>query len=304
MMTLELQVGTTLYLVWLVGSCTLLVWTAAGMVQTHRFLKSCQPVDPRILRLDDEELRLTDRSRSSAAPPPAPQLLTSQSAITPFCWHFHRPCIVLPEYLLAMDRETLRFVVRHELEHLRTGHPVQLFLQRCVEILFWFHPLVWWASRQVSVSREVACDAAAVRNSPRDIARYLRALLAIVERSAMPRNWALRPVAFLSPRSVIATRTMRLVAMAAATPGKQPVRLPGSAARAGLIALSLLAMAVWFPLSGFGSFTPAWSPWPQWTAAVLHDFGIHARDFETHASYGELQEWINGEADDDGLRPG
>ena len=49
----------------------------------------------------------------------------------------------------------------------QANHPLQLFLQRIVEILFWFHPLIWWASRQAAWSREFHCDAAAVTTAER-----------------------------------------------------------------------------------------------------------------------------------------
>ena len=44
-----------------------------------------------------------------------------------------------------------------------------------------------------------------------------------------------------------------------------------------------------------------WSPWPKWTAGVLHDFGIHARDFEVQGSRDNLQELIDPDDDDDDL---
>ena len=296
LVTLEMQLGKTLFFVWLAGSGVMLLLTVYGMIQTSRFLKTCQPVDPEVLRFSD----LDDKATLSPIATREVQLLSSKSVVSPFCWQFHRPCIVLPEYLLTIDRDQLRFVVRHEQEHLRTGHPLQLFLQRCVEIVFWFHPLVWWAARQVTVSREVACDVAAV-NSPADIVKYLRTLLSIVERSAMPSHWALRPLAFLGTRSVIASRTRRLVELARGTTAARPPQLSGQAASAGLVAASVLTMAIWLPVDLLGPSASGWSPWPKWTAGVLHDFGIHARDFEAQGSRDNLQELIDPDDGDDDL---
>lgn len=303
LVTLGTLLGQALFHVWLAGAGGMLFLTVWGMVRTSRFIQTCQPVDPTVLRLSD--LDLTDGACGDGlhGPPEASatttvQLLSSRSISSPFCWQFHRPCIVLPEYLLTFDRGQLRFVVRHEQEHLRTGHPLQLFLQRCGEIVFWFHPLVWWASRQVMVSREYACDAAAI-NSPTEVARYLRTLLAIVERGAPHGDGAIQPLAFLGTRSMIASRTKRLLELARGTAGRPQPRLSNRVASASLVLLAVLAMTIWLPVDVRASSRSRWSPWPTWTARVLHDFGIHARDFEGEEANDEVQDFRDGGIEDD-----
>ncbi|MGZ0165346.1 MAG: M48 family metalloprotease [Planctomycetales bacterium] len=34
----------------------------------------------------------------------------------------------------GLNDDELRFVIGHEIEHLRTGHPLQQFIQRAVEV--------------------------------------------------------------------------------------------------------------------------------------------------------------------------
>jgi len=61
------------------------------------------------------------------------------------------------------------------------GHPLQLFMERLVTSAFWFHPAIWWASRQSALAREYACDDAAVSRQQETVS-YLKALLAVAER--------------------------------------------------------------------------------------------------------------------------
>ncbi len=104
------------------------------------------------------------------------RIVTSESCATPFCWQLYRPVIVMPESVSEIPDDELRAVIRHELAHLRSRHPMMLFLQRLVEIGFWFHPLVWRASRAAAKQRELSADRKA--NSSRvDVAAFLRSLM-------------------------------------------------------------------------------------------------------------------------------
>ncbi|MCA9059704.1 MAG: M56 family metallopeptidase, partial [Planctomycetaceae bacterium] len=138
----ELLLGKVLLIVWLSGIAISLARFLYRSIMTERFLKQCQPISPEVFSLSQvfsaDELRELAEVRGKTV-----QLLSSTAVQSPFCWQFHRPLVVLPEYLLSFEPEQLRFILRHELEHLRTGHPLQVFLQHTVEVLFWFHPLVW-----------------------------------------------------------------------------------------------------------------------------------------------------------------
>ena len=116
--------------------------------------------------------------------------------MSPFCWQLHRPAIVVPDLLLDFPVEEQRAVLNHELVHLSAQHPLRLFLQRIVEALFWFHPLVWWSSRQAAAAREFRCDAQAV-DSQQEVAVYLQSLLRLIEaRSCVADGVAGRPGVF------------------------------------------------------------------------------------------------------------
>jgi hypothetical protein len=49
-------------------------------------------------------------------------------------------------------------LVLHESAHLRLGDDYALILQRIIEAVFGFYPVVWWIRRHIEFEREVACD--------------------------------------------------------------------------------------------------------------------------------------------------
>ncbi len=88
----------------------------------------------------------------------------------------YRPVILFPAtWVSGVPSDVLEAVIAHELAHIRRHDVWVIHLQRVVETLLFFHPAVWWMSRQVSRHRELCCDAdaAAVLGSP---VRYSTAL--------------------------------------------------------------------------------------------------------------------------------
>jgi beta-lactamase regulating signal transducer with metallopeptidase domain len=271
--TFEATAGRVAFWSWAIGAA----FAATGLVwqwtKASRFLKTCRPASWTSTELEDA----LGHELSECAPRSRPRVLVSSEISSPFCCQWHQPYLVLPEFLENDPNDALRFVVRHELEHLRSGHPLHLFLQRVVETLFWFHPLVRRASRQMALAREFACDDAAV-SSRRDVIAYLKMLLAIAERGQVRESEGAL-LFFGRSSSVVALRGRRLVELLEA--GRPEVSRNGRlAAPAIVVAASVLCFLVWAPCDVLASARTMWSPWPAWSASVLRSFEIPARDFE------------------------
>lgn len=70
-----------------------------------------------------------------------------------------RPVIVMPRGIAeALSASEMRAVLAHELSHLSRRDNLWASIQMLVEMLFWFHPLVWWVGAKLVVERERACD--------------------------------------------------------------------------------------------------------------------------------------------------
>jgi len=292
LVTIEMQVGRVLFFVWLAGAVISLTVFTIRSFQVNRFLKTCQSIDPEEFISPENRNEIPGISER-----PLKQrirLLTSSRLTTPFCSQFHFPYIVVPEYLLGFERQKFNFIIRHELEHLKTGHPLQLFLQRLVEVIFWFHPMVWWASQESALSREFACDEAAI-DSPSEIASYLRTLLTIIEYSASQADETPTPLAFGRGKSIVAKRARRLTQIARCNQLNRRTPVSGSAATFSLLMAAVLIGFVWLPVDALASPRANWSPWPSWTAGALHDFGFSLNDFDAYGGRIEVHELFEHE---------
>jgi len=91
------------------------------------------------------------------------RFLESARVMTPMCMGLLRPVILLPLGFFAnLDPLAAEAVLAHELAHIRRLDGLVNGLQCVVEVLFFFHPAVWWLSRRIRTEREHCCDDAAV----------------------------------------------------------------------------------------------------------------------------------------------
>lgn len=90
-----------------------------------------------------------------------------------------RPVVLLPTALVSrMPVELVEALLAHELAHVRRHDYLVNLLQGLVEALLFYHPVVWWLSRQARVEREHIADRIALDalESPRTLAVALAAL--------------------------------------------------------------------------------------------------------------------------------
>lgn len=205
---------------------------------------------------------------------PAPEVRVSSVSISPFCWQFHRPVIIVPDLLLDLPAAQQSAVIKHELAHLSLRHPMHLFLQRLVEAVYWFHPLVWWSSRQAAAAREFHCDRHAIQCRS-EVADYLRSLLSLIEAQVPTASHLPAGLAFLGATMLLQRRAAALLAPSAGRMG--PNRKLASGAATLALALSVF---VWLPVNPQASRRTHWSPWPRWSASLLDATGITVRDYE------------------------
>lgn len=86
------------------------------------------------------------------------RVLRSSRAVTPMTWGLFRPVILLPLAAEGWTAAQRRNVLVHELAHVRRRDCLTQTLAHLACALYWFHPLVWIAARQMRVERERACD--------------------------------------------------------------------------------------------------------------------------------------------------
>ena len=122
--------------------------------------------------------------------------------IGPAVFGLFRPSILLPRPLLsAMPPEQVKLVLAHELIHVRRGDVFAGELQLVAQLIWWFHPLVWGASRAAGRERERCCDEEVVSGVGCKPVLYARTLLSVLEQKGRLRS----PVALPGVRALEVT---------------------------------------------------------------------------------------------------
>jgi beta-lactamase regulating signal transducer with metallopeptidase domain/peptidoglycan/xylan/chitin deacetylase (PgdA/CDA1 family) len=108
-------------------------------------------------------------------------LLRSGLVDTPIAAGLIRPLIIVPaSVFLQMDPRQLESIIAHELIHIRRHDALVNIFQNISEVLFFYHPAVWWISAQIRREREFAADAAVLEISD-DSLTYATALANLEE---------------------------------------------------------------------------------------------------------------------------
>jgi beta-lactamase regulating signal transducer with metallopeptidase domain len=172
---------------------------------------------------------------------------------------FH-PVILLPDGIDAhLTPLQLESVLLHEMAHVRRRDNLTGLIHHVVEMLFWFHPLVWWMGARLNDERERACDEDVLRAGiePKTYAEsilricelYLRSPLPFasgITASSLKRRIETIMTGHAAPRLTLARKAMLAAAgcVALASPFAAGVLAQTTATRDASI------RAVWSPASG------------------------------------------------------
>jgi stage V sporulation protein D (sporulation-specific penicillin-binding protein) len=70
-----------------------------------------------------------------------------------------KPRLLIPSDIIErLDADEIRYVILHELCHLKRRDTLTGMLQMLLCILHWFNPMVWWAFNRMREDREPVCD--------------------------------------------------------------------------------------------------------------------------------------------------
>ena len=99
--------------------------------------------------------------------------------LVPFTFGWKNPVIVLPD-LIRSNSEKLRMALQHELIHIQRGDYLLQLALSIVESVFWFHPLIHFANREIDIYREISCDQEVLSKSGFSIKSYANLLYELV----------------------------------------------------------------------------------------------------------------------------
>jgi parallel beta-helix repeat protein len=131
---------------------------------------------------DDEVRKLVARVAKQLGLRRRVEVLTTTRPFGPAVYGLWRPTLILPQVLLKADSpDHLRRIIAHELIHVRRWDNLVGALQLMVQIVWWFHPLVWWMNRRICREREYCCDEEVVAGLKCEPETYAQSLLDILK---------------------------------------------------------------------------------------------------------------------------
>ena len=172
--------------IWMVVSAILLAVSAVRILRFHWLLLATARVHQELSR------GLASSVSRQFGLRKAPNILVTSANITPFVWWMAgRGIIVVSSRATQeLDQADLRFILTHEMAHIKRRDHWFRWLEWLSLIAFWWNPIMWWARRELRDSEEMACDQLVLQTAKSEVNQYARSLLNMAELLASP---AIRP---------------------------------------------------------------------------------------------------------------
>jgi beta-lactamase regulating signal transducer with metallopeptidase domain len=172
--------GRTLLLVlWAAGALVIIARLAVGTTLVASLARRGARVE------DGGWLSLAQRLSSALQIDRPLTLLRGSRVGVPITWGIVYPVVLLPDDADAWPEERRRFVLVHEMAHVKRLDALTQLAGQLALALFWFDPLVWVANRRMQLEREHACDDYVLRHGT-PASHYAEELLAMVRSLGTP----------------------------------------------------------------------------------------------------------------------
>ena len=160
---------------WMLGMLVFALKFLGGLAYTQR-LKHY-----RVQPVSDEWQKAFSRLAEMLNLNKAARILQSTLVKVPMVVGYFKPVVLIPvSAFTGLSPGQLETVILHEMAHIVRRDYLINILQSVVEIIFFYHPAVWWMSKMVRAEREHCCDDIAIEKSG-DSVSFAKALANIQE---------------------------------------------------------------------------------------------------------------------------
>ncbi len=133
--------------------------------------------------------------------------LSSRIAPTPMAIGLLKPTVIMPAKIISgLSEKEVEAILAHELAHILRNDFLINIIQTFFEILFFYHPAVWWISATIRHERENCCDDIAITITG-ESCDYAKTLIMLQEERL---NQAIPAMAFTGLRYKFSHRIERL----------------------------------------------------------------------------------------------
>ncbi|HEY4679040.1 MAG TPA: M56 family metallopeptidase, partial [Candidatus Angelobacter sp.] len=187
--TVSTSVAWYIFIVWAVIALAGLARVVLATFQLRKLRLHAEPLAMESLPADMRSL-IEDAQKVRPV-----SVLVSDQLEVPTAIGFHNPAVILPAWMVeSTPAEELKYILLHELAHLRRRDDWTNLAQKILKALLFFLPSVWWIERRLSLDREMACDDAVLVHSGTPVG-YAECLAHVAERSFLRKQIALAQAA-------------------------------------------------------------------------------------------------------------
>jgi beta-lactamase regulating signal transducer with metallopeptidase domain len=180
------SLARVLSVLWILGALAVLLRLAVGTVIVSRLARRGRRVD------DGGWLSLTQRLAAALRIDRPLTLMRGDRLGVPVTWGVVYPVVLLPEDADEWPEERRRYVLVHEMAHVKRLDALTQLVGQVALALFWFDPLMWIAVRRMQLEREHACDDYVLLHGTQP-SKYAADLLEMVQSLGTPAHRAAQP---------------------------------------------------------------------------------------------------------------
>ena len=239
-----------LALAWMLGATLVLLRLVVGTYRVSRLAREGARVD------DGEWLSLSQRVATRLGIARPLTLLRGDRLGIPVTWGVVYPAVLLPSESAQWPEERRRFVLVHEMAHVKRLDALTQLCSQVTLAVFWFDPLLWYAVHRMRVEREHACDDYVLRDGTAP-SLYAGELLDMVRSLGTPRHENAAPAFAALAMARRAEFEGRMLAILDPAIDRGPLHRIGTFMTAAFVALLALPLAA---LQPFASPAPAGAP--------------------------------------------
>lgn len=170
--------GYLLFGIWIAGILAMLLLVIKSALRLHTLAKSALPLQNR------EARRLYQHCLEEMGIYRDIPIYSTAFLKSPIIVGLLKPRIYLPIHLISdyslshsthsegvcitgypnrCSESDMRYILLHELQHYKHHDAIGSFLMNLAGVVYWFHPLVWYALREMRNDREIACDTSVLK---------------------------------------------------------------------------------------------------------------------------------------------
>lgn len=134
--------------VWITGMVIILVFFGILYLKEYRKMQAALPVPK----------ETEDKLRSAVSIPKKIKILVSDRISTPLTFGIFFPKIIIPKILKSVDNIELKYVLTHELIHIKRIDNLSKIIMLIAISIHWFNPFVWIMYIFYNRDIELSCD--------------------------------------------------------------------------------------------------------------------------------------------------